>query len=239
MYIYVLVQDKDSYYRDGAGGGKIKTRLEQASGERCLVVPYEEFNMETVKELNPRAITMSGFGNHFQTYSIESFYGMYDVLHQVEIPVICFCGSHQLLGFSYNLDFHNTPRLEDEPMRLLDPQEDLPRRARNNPKYDMSRYYVADGFFPIKKVKDDPLFEGLSDNMIMRCSHYCEVKKLPYNFEILARSGHCRIEAMKHKTKIIYGTQFHPEAYDEPYYDGKTLLENFSKIVCRFWDTRY
>ena len=72
----------------------------------------------------------------------------------------------------------------------------------------------------------------------MRCSHYCEVKKLPKGFELLASSDHCRIEAMRHKHKPLYGTQFHPEAYDEPFLHGKRLLENFAAIVDEFWQSR-
>lgn len=240
MYIYVLVEEKEEYYREGAGSnsGRIKAHIEEASGERCLIVPFEEFDMKAVKELNPRAITMSGFGNHWQTYRVESFLGMDEVLHNADIPIICFCGSHQLLAYSFNKDLKNTALLEDEPMRKMVPEEDLPRRGKNSPRFDVSDYYIADGFFPVRKIKDDPLFAGLPDIMYMRCAHYCEVKQLPKDFEILASTGHCKIEAMKHTSRPLYGTQFHPELYAEPFFDGKKLLENFAAIVDAFWSDK-
>ena len=69
----------------------------------------------------------------------------------------------------------------------------------------------------------------------MRCWHYCEVKTLPPDFQLLASSGHSRIAAMRHADKPLYGTQFHPEAYAAPFFHGRTLLQNFARIVDHFW----
>lgn len=236
VYIYVRVMDSEAYDANGPDSGtcRIKSRLEQASGEPCLVVPYERFDMALVRQLQPRAIAMSGFGNHWQSYKVPSFYGMDDVLHQADLPIICFCGSHQLLGFSFNLDLHRTPLLEDEPMRHLAPDEE-PRRPAGSSAYDLSDYFVAEGFYHTGRIADDPLFRGLPQPMLMRCSHYCEVKTLPPGFVRLAESAHCHIEAMKHESRPLYGTQFHPEAYEAPHFHGRTLLENFAAIVRDFW----
>ena len=232
MYLYVVVQEKEKYYRDGCDS-RVKVRLEEASGERCLVVPYQEFDLSVVQELRPRAVAMSGFGGHWESRKVEWFWGMDEVLHQADLPIICFCGSHQLLGFSFNRDLRQTPLLSDEPMGRLSPEDDRPRRGG-----DYSDYFVAEGFFPIRRTKDDPLFASLPETMLMRCWHYCEVKNLPPDFELLAGSGHCRIEAMRHRTRPLYGTQFHPEAYDAPFLDGRQVLRNFASIVAEFWARR-
>ena len=237
MYLYVAGPGTRELLRRRAGG-RVKARLEQASGERCLIVPYQEFDMAVVTELRPRAIAMSGFGGHFQQRKVEWFLGMNEVLHQADLPILCFCGSHQVLGFCFNQDLTQTALLEDEPMRRIGPEEDLPRRARQSPDVDLSAFFVADGFYPIWRVKDDPLFRGLPEVMTMRCAHYCEVKRLPPEFELLASSKHCAIEAMRHRQRPLYGTQFHPEAYEAPFFEGRTLLENFCQIVRDFWDTR-
>lgn len=238
MYIFVVVQEKESYYNDGPHGGPVKARLELASGERCLIVPYREFNLRAVRELNPRAIVMSGFGGHFQSRKIEWFFGMDEVLRRADLPMLCICGSHQLAGFSFNGKIRALRRLRDEPIRKLAPAEDRPRRAAGDPRYDLSGYFVAEGFFPVARTKADPLFRGMPRRMVMRCSHYCEVKNLPPGFEIIAASRHCRIEAMRHRERPLYGTQFHPEAYAPPFLDGKTLLSNFAEIVRDFWRRR-
>jgi len=232
MYLYIVVQEKDSYYQHGPDS-KIKVRLEEASGERCLVIPYQEFNLAVVEELRPRAIAMSGFGGHWESREVAWFYGMDEVLHRAEVPIIGFCGSHQLIGFSFTRDLHQTERLYDEPMRKLAPDEDVPRQAG-----DLAEYFVAEGFYPIRRVVDDPLFAGLPEVMIMRCWHYCEVKQLPPGFALLATSGHCRIAAMRHTDRPLYGTQFHPEAYEAPFFDGRTMLANFARIVDDYWRAR-
>ena len=115
-------------------------------------------------------------------------------------------------------------------MRKIGRFEGFPRLSSNNPAH-----LFANGFFPIKQVKKDALFHGLSENMIMKCSHYCEVKKLPPDFEILATSEHCKIEAMRHTNRPLYGTQFHPEAYEPPFSYGQKILKNFAEIVDCFW----
>ena len=234
MYLFVLFQERESYYADGPSG-RVKARLEEASGERCLIVPYQEFDLAVVNELRPRAIAMSGFGGHFQDRKIQWFFGVNEVLHRAEVPMLCFCGSHQLMGYCFNGDIHKAKVLRDNSMRKIKPTQELPRRACANPKYDLSSYFVADGFFPIRQVKADPLWAGLPKVMTLRCSHYCEVRKLPRDFELLAAGGHCRIEAMRHRTRPLYGTQFHPEAYEAPFFHGRTLLRNFARIVDTFW----
>jgi GMP synthase-like glutamine amidotransferase len=119
-------------------------------------------------------------------------------------------------------------------MRRLEPDEDLPRRPCTDSRYDLSAYFVADGFYPIRQVAKDPLFHGLPQRMMMRCNHYCEVKRLPPGFKLLATSGHCRIEAMRHPDRPVYGVQFHPEAFDAPFLHGRTLLMNFAKLARSF-----
>ena len=59
-------------------------------------------------------------------------------------------------------------------------------------------------------------------------SHKDEVHTLPDEFEIIATSSLCDIEAMKHKEKEIYGIQFHPEVYHTP--KGEFIFKNFYEI---------
>ncbi len=240
MYIFVTFMETEDYYRSGPSG-QVKARLEEASGERCVIAPYREMSLKVVKELRPRAIVMSGFGGHFEDRKIEWFYGVNEVMHKAGVPMLCFCGSHQLMGFCFNDDIHKLDVLRDQPMRKLKTNEYWPRRP-GDPKCDLSSFLVADGYLPVRvaspRAARDPIFAGLPRTMIMRQAHYCEVKKLPPGFRLLATSPMCRIEAMGHATKPLYGTQFHPEGYVEPWLHGKKLLSNFAAIVKDFWDRR-
>ncbi len=61
--------------------------------------------------------------------------------------------------------------------------------------------------------------------------HYCEVKKLPPEFVLLASNENCRIQAMRHASRPLYGVQFHPESYVETYPHGRTILRNFFRLA--------
>jgi len=58
---------------------------------------------------------------------------------------------------------------------------------------------------------EDDLFKGLPTEFVAWESHNDEVTQLPPDFISLAHSDNCQIQAMKHKTKLLYGLQFHPE----------------------------
>ncbi|MBU2591242.1 MAG: gamma-glutamyl-gamma-aminobutyrate hydrolase family protein [Nitrospinota bacterium] len=237
MYIFIAVQGKEDYYANGPAF-KAKVRIEKASGERCLVVPYQELTASLIEELKPRAVVMGGFGGYFESYKVKDFYPMNDLLHRADIPILAICGSHQILGYCFNKDIRRLKQLRDEPIRRLGPGEEFPHVAKGMADYDMSGFFVAEGFYPIERVMADPIFKGLSKRMMLKCSHYCEVKTLPAAFELIAQSGHSPIEAMRHKERPIYGLQFHPEYYAEPFMDGAKILENFVAIVNKFWEKR-
>ncbi|MEM3522457.1 MAG: gamma-glutamyl-gamma-aminobutyrate hydrolase family protein [Candidatus Bathyarchaeia archaeon] len=89
------------------------------------------------------------------------------------------------------------------------------------------------GYFQIKLIKsDDPIFNGINKYQItVKENHLNKVNNLIEDFELLASSEQCKIEAIKHKNKLIHGFQFHPESYSIDYPDGKLILENFLRII--------
>ncbi len=82
-------------------------------------------------------------------------------------------------------------------------------------------------FQEIEVIKDDLLFERLPDVFEMQEDH-CEHISVPKNFDLLACSDACINEAMKHRDKLHYGVQFHPEVSGNY---GNILLENFAALV--------
>jgi len=73
--------------------------------------------------------------------------------------------------------------------------------------------------------EDEPLFEGVPKESIVWESHNDEVTVLPEEFELLAESESCKIQAMRHKEKPFYGLQFHPEVEHTEY--GEQIFKNF------------
>jgi GMP synthase (glutamine-hydrolysing) len=72
------------------------------------------------------------------------------------------------------------------------------------------------------------LFEGIPERFTAWESHNDEVKVVPGDFEVLAHSETCRVEAMRHKKRRIYGVQFHPEVEHTEF--GIQIFQNFVKI---------
>ncbi|MBS7615898.1 glutamine-hydrolyzing GMP synthase [Candidatus Bathyarchaeota archaeon] len=61
-------------------------------------------------------------------------------------------------------------------------------------------------------------------------SHSDTVFSLPSEFEVLARTQSCPVAAFKHKTKPIYGLQWHPEVVHTV--NGMRMIRNFIFEVC-------
>jgi len=78
---------------------------------------------------------------------------------------------------------------------------------------------------------ENDIFKGVPSEFTAWASHMDEVKTIPECLEVLASSEICGVEAFKHKTKLIYGVQFHPEVSHTEY--GDVILKNFCKI-CGF-----
>lgn len=76
---------------------------------------------------------------------------------------------------------------------------------------------------------EDLLLKGVPKEFQVWVSHFDEVKKLPAGFEALAHSSTCKVEAMRHKEKRIFGTQFHPEVWHTE--NGEKILENFLSCI--------
>ena len=74
---------------------------------------------------------------------------------------------------------------------------------------------------------DDPLFVGLQRPAMLLESRHEVVQSLPDGFRLLARSSTTPIASMKHKSRLLYGVQSHPERYSSANPDGFRLVGNF------------
>ncbi len=87
------------------------------------------------------------------------------------------------------------------------------------PEYGVSRMRV---------LEEDDLFKGLPKEFLVWESHNDEVKEVR-DFSVLSMSENCRIQAIKHWTKPLYGVQFHPEVDNTEH--GREILHNFVNMV--------
>lgn len=83
----------------------------------------------------------------------------------------------------------------------------------------------------IEVIREDDILKGLPSRFKTWASHADQVVEKPADFEILARSNVCEIEAMKHTQKPLYGVQWHPEVVHTEH--GQELLDNFLALCKR------
>jgi GMP synthase (glutamine-hydrolysing) len=81
------------------------------------------------------------------------------------------------------------------------------------------------------KVTDSQgLLAGLPEEAIVWMSHGDQVETVNGDFVSLASTATCPVAAVRHKSRPIYGLQFHPEVSHTP--DGSQVLHNFLYGIC-------
>ncbi len=91
----------------------------------------------------------------------------------------------------------------------------------------------APEFGPVEVIVDeeDEILSGMGPTFVAWLSHNDEVTMLPPDFIGLAHSNNCRVQAMKHDSRKIYGVQFHPEVSHTV--KGNLVFRNFLNVVRR------
>ncbi|MCX9026462.1 MAG: GMP synthase subunit A [Candidatus Methanoperedens sp.] len=87
----------------------------------------------------------------------------------------------------------------------------------------------------IEVIEENDILKGIGPRTKVWASHADEVCSLPPDFIKLARSGICEVEAMKHRTKPLYGVQWHPEVSHTE--RGNDLLRNFFDVCLNYRPT--
>jgi GMP synthase (glutamine-hydrolysing) len=77
---------------------------------------------------------------------------------------------------------------------------------------------------------DDPLFLGVPTEMDVWMSHGDQVAQVSDDFLALATTETCPIAAVRHRSRPVFGLQFHPEVTHTPC--GKQILQNFLMEIC-------
>lgn len=224
MLIYVdlehdrLQQQPELWEKSLARRLKVKYRLEELSGQPCLIVRYHRINPALLRQLNARAVIVSGCSTDFEHYGDDSLAGLRAIYQEAVQPLLGFCGGMQLLSQAHGAELG--------PLGPLAPGQPDPYGDGFGSGMKQER-----GFRPVRLDATHRLFDGLPRESIFFQAHYWEVKNLPAGFRALAESDLCGIQAIAHRDRPLFGTQFHPEEYDDAHTDGRKVLENFLKWV--------
>ncbi len=195
----------------------LKFRFEEITGQACLLQHYTQITEAKLREWDIQVLLLSGYGTTWDQFNPERCQEMFRIIRETDIPIIGLCGGHQSIGFAY-----------DTPSAPLGP---LPEGAED-PCPDMALGMRKEfGFTHVDVLQPDPLFEGLGNRPLMFEAHWWEMQDVPPGFTLLASTDACRIQAIKHESRLLYGVQFHPECYTKEHQDGRVLLENFFRLA--------
>jgi len=239
---------------------RLAGRLTALSGLDCCCFHYTQLKRDSLEQPKVKAIILRPPAPSGLLKCEAAREEIWAMVRESKVPMIAFCGGFHQVYLAYGGKIADMRRLNPGEPRSNPNQpnpvaQGLPRLERGepdpNPKYAPGRLKEW-GFCKVKVVKRDPLFEGLGDEprscpapgtmghsnqsqdrgeLDMLEQHVSECADLPAEFELLASTDVCRVQAIKHKSKLLYATQFHPEAYEEGHMDGKKLLQNFFKIA--------
>ena len=87
------------------------------------------------------------------------------------------------------------------------------------------------GYEKVSVVRNHPLFDGLPTDLMVAESHRQELTKVPDEFQHLAQSTTSKVEAMVHRSRPIYGVQFHPERSNDDHPHGRMIIQNLLKQI--------
>ena len=191
-----------------------QSRAAELSRLPCLLVHYLQIARKDLDRPNVKAIILSSW----KVPKDKAHAAELDALmRETRKPFLAICGGHSLLYTAHGG--------KGAAMRQLNPGEtDL------HPTYFPGQYKEW-GPMEVRVVQRDPLFDGLPDRLVVPEMHYAECKVMPPDFQVLASSEECRVQVIKHKARPVYGTQFHPERYDEQHLDGRVILTNFFRLA--------
>jgi GMP synthase (glutamine-hydrolysing) len=193
---------------------KLKRRAEELAGMPCLLIHYTWLPRINLHRRHVQAVMI----NH-NVKPVSDYYSqvLYAFIRDTTIPTIGFCGGHHQIYRAFGGVCEDMRRL-------------LPDEADSNPDYQPG-WFKEWGFLPVQITKPDPLFAGLSDEITVRLEHVSHCVRVPADFDVLARTTECPVQALKYRRKLLYTTQFHPEAYDDEYPDGRVILQNFFALA--------
>jgi len=201
-----------------------KYRLEEISGEACLIVRYDRVTPATLRELDVRAVVVGGHYTQPRHYDRSDLEGVLAVFRQVAWPTFSICGGFQLMAQTYGAQFAPIADAPDSyPETPLPPDGPVSGPDKPAPEAPLQER----GFLPIRILESHPLFEGLGRQPVVFQLHSWEVKSAPDGFRVLAASDLCQVQVLAHQSAPLFGAQFHPENYDDAHPDGRTILENF------------
>jgi len=181
----------------------VRRRLEVCSGTRCVARRYWEITERWLDSQGAVALILGGNVTDWGAYDQARLEPLMRIVRAASLPILGLCGGLQFIALAHGFDVG--------PIRTLAPGEDDAGASFG------AGYLKEWGYTEVDVLADqDPIFDGLTESgepPIFLEAHYCEVKAVPEGFELLASTPMTPVQAFRRTGTLVYGTQFHPEAY--------------------------
>lgn len=208
MLIYLVDNTIDG---QGASPRELRAVLGRLRPEvEILTEPFSVVSLDRVRDLSPSHIILSGQSHPWEDYPAESLRGVFEVIHQATQPILGVCGGHQQIALAY-----------DAPVALME-------RLEPGEGYDGAKR--ERGYFEVETIGAG-VFKNLPERITVWHSHCDEVKQLPPAFKCTASNKTCKIQAMEHENRPLFGVQFHPELFSVEFPAGRRVIENFLTLT--------
>jgi GMP synthase (glutamine-hydrolysing) len=196
---------------------RITYRLQDLTGDVCLLQRYHDVDAELIERLAVRAVFISGHGADADRYDPAAQEGMRNVIRSGTAPVFGFCGGLQFIAESLGVVVDQIGPIPDD-------------EADPAPTYHPG-WKKEVGYQPVQLIGEHPLHEGLGVDPVFRHAHTKELKSLPAGFEVLAETDITPIQLTAHRSLPLAGSQFHPEYWTDEAPAGRQLITNFCRWV--------
>ena len=176
----------------------VEQYLKEMTDDEVITVRNDAITIDDIKEMNPSKIIFSPGPKHPKDSGI-----CLEILNNTDelgnIPILGICLGHQAIGMNFGGEIK---RLEN------------PLHGKTSEITVLSENSV--------------LFKNLPKKFKVMRYHSLYVDDIPEDLEVTAKSEDGVAIAVEHKSKNIFGIQFHPESIFTEY--GKNMIRNFLNI---------
>jgi GMP synthase-like glutamine amidotransferase len=171
----------------------------------CKTVPYTKIQQGYQIGEDIAAVVVSGSESRITKTDSAKFDGVTELIRACKVPLLGICFGHQLLCSAFGAKTGTLPQPVIDRFEQVNVIQtgDILSRFRKGQTVLLAEYH------------NDYVLKGSLDSA---------------GFNLLADSPSCEVEAVKHKTKNLFGVQFHPERIaigNETHPEGHKILENF------------
>ncbi len=173
----------------------------------CRIVPYTSIGLDyEMPAMDISAVVISGSESRITKPEDKAKYeGVSKLIQSCKVPLLGICFGHQLLCATFGA------------------------------KTGTLKQPVIDKFEQVKVIQTGDILARFKMGQTVPFAEYHNDYVLKEElgeagFNVLADSASCEVEAVKHKAKLLFGVQFHPERIivnGEMHLEGHKILDNF------------